>query len=286
MSRFLFAFAVTFAACGIPPEPEPVSTTSSAVVAAPVGSQLPGYRHSPSASKFRLGANVRSDRVFEFDRVVGDEGVIAIGRHGVLLGVPNADAPSTKTAPYSNVAAVHDARVLRYFKEAGLPEDQVGPTHVTTVIEATGAVSDALNGPVKPHLVGYNTVIDRQVQGVRVAGSYAWARFNANDEVVSEEVFWPELPAKLVEQAETLKVALTSKSARTNLAEKLPVEFKDQAGEVVIHHSPHFQDQFETFVSVDFQTTKAAERRFGLDGSEFRFAFEASPALDTSTGKP
>lgn len=233
-----------------------------------------------------MGRNVHSDRRFEFDRWVGDEGVIAVGQHGVVMSVPNADASSLVVAPYSNDASEHEARVLRYFIDAGIPQEQIGETHTNTMIKQEGFVTDLMNGSrPKPSLLGHYTVIDRQIDGIRIAGSHAWARFNANDEVVAEEVFWPELPGSLVDEAKNVKKTLPA------IADKMPRNFGDRIkkdeGEVAIHHSPHFQTSFETFVSVDFQSdsldSSAPERRFGADGIERRFAYEedASVASDT-----
>lgn len=278
-------------ACGLAPDPssDPSVKATAAAAAelttpspvAPSGMRLRGYRHMAPCSRMKIGDGVRQDQIFEFERIVGSEGVLAYGKHGVTLGVPNAGAPSTRAERFPGTADDHTARVLRYFvEECGLPSDQVGETHITALMRSEGSVLDKAAGKQEtPVLVGYTTVIDRAVAGVSVRGSYAWARFNKNDEVVAEEVYWPEIPDTLLDSASSAQRALQAQPARAQLAQRLPPALQNAPFEVVIHHSPHFQDTFEAVVAVEAPGSASAQR-FNLDGTEFRFAHEKAADLE------
>lgn len=117
--------------------------------------------------------------------------------------------------------------------------------------------------------IGYNTIIHRKVGGFVVAGSYAWARFNRDDDVVAEEVYFPELPARVTQEAGALKAILDEPAAKAALFAKIPADLVKEQYEVVIHHSGHYAESWECYASLDFRPmTSSAERRFDGEGRE------------------
>ena len=104
--------------------------------------------------------------------------------------------------------------MVAYFKAAGLPPEQIGGVHVNTLMAGGGMVGARSSD----RLVGYYSVVERVVDGMPVGDSYAWARFNIDDDVVEEEVFWPELPSEVRDQigTSTMKLQDPKQSALLN----------------------------------------------------------------------
>lgn len=178
-----------------------------------------GYRHELTRSKFRPGTALESRLDQGFQKVIGMDGVFAVReRTGWAAAVPNGGAPSTRRPRYPGVASDHNARVLSYFKVAGLPEEQIGGVHVHTLMEGSGLTASA-----RPtdKLVAYYSLLERVVDGVPVADSFAWARFNADDEIVEEELYWPDLPSALHSQISEFKQKLADPQQAAALDEAI-----------------------------------------------------------------
>jgi hypothetical protein len=281
--RSLFALSLLVCACnaeaGHPDDARRLTREGLQEGAAVASSQLsqrvefPAFQLSADGSRFATGIVVRTDHLFEFDRVVGTDGVLAFGKHGVTLGVPNADAASVKAPPFRGSGAEHTSKVKDYFLGAGLPSSQLGEEHIHAAMQQGAALSEQLAGQAKPTFAGYTTVLYRQLDGIPVRGSYAWARFNAEDVVVAEEVFWPALPAFLVAEAQAFRARLTDPQQREAFLASVPAKHRALTPVVVVTHSPHFQDAFETAVVAEFPTTDDV-RHFAADGKAFRFAHQ------------
>jgi hypothetical protein len=198
---------------------------------------------------------------------------------GATIALCNADSPALKVAPLSTDPAVHQARVLRYFTEAGLPTDQIGDVGNSPLIEGGAPIDPKAGSPYRTFR-GYATIISRQIQGFRVPESHAWARFNANDEVVAEEVFYPDLPASVVSEAVALRDMLNNVALNARFAAKVPADVAGRKHEVAIHHSPHFRNG-PAFASVDFAPPFASSlgvRHFDRNGQEVWEAGDPPPA--------
>ena len=278
----LLAAAASFAilACAVQREPDPESSkpslqeviatkSSGAVPVAGSSGAIAGFVLSAGASKFCLGAGTTMDLGGTMQRLVGAEGVIGTTSNGATFSVPNADAPGLSVPAFSTDPMVHNEHVLEYFLGAGLPSVQVGDVHATTVVTSGGSAKDWASQVST--FVAHNTVIDRKVQGIRIAGSYAWARFNKNDEVVEEQVFWPTLPGALLDTALALAATMSSPSLMAKYIAALPSEVQNLESEVVIHHTPSVIATVSGFASVDFKERSAqAERSFDASGRELR----------------
>ncbi len=195
--------------------------------------------------------------------------------------VANADSGVDLVGPLSMDAAVHTSAVLSYFATAGLPQEQIGTTSVTTrMVDKANSFDPA----PKSQLVGYSTIIGRRINDVRVAGSYAWARLNANGEAMAEEVYWPELPVEVVAAATQLRIMLADSEARASFLAHIPTagSSEDSELEVVIRHSPRFQNAFEAHAAVEVRSPQRRESAwYDSSGRELRFASENTRAALT-----
>jgi hypothetical protein len=100
----------------------------------------------------------------------------------------------------------HNRRVVDYFVRAGLPRDQVAVVHANTYLSASGPTSKATS--IEPRVDGYATIVSRQAGGFDVVDSVAWARIDGKGRVLAEWVYWPAIPAKVVDDARKLNEML------------------------------------------------------------------------------
>ena len=61
---------------------------------------------------------------------------------------------------------------------------------------------------------GYQSVLERQIDGIRIVDSIAWARMNDHGQVVAEWVYWPAIPSNVIQEARRLKEQLDSGKGR------------------------------------------------------------------------
>jgi hypothetical protein len=134
-----------------------------------------------------------------------------------------------------------------------------------------------------PKFVGYTSAITRQVGGYKVMESDAEARINANGEVVAEHVYWPELPSRVLTEAQAFDAMLSDPVRGPAYRARLPTA--DGAGEVVIHHSSALEAS--SFVVTACYDAKVGGRahHFDVNGSEFQLVQE-SRAIYKSSPKP
>jgi hypothetical protein len=242
-------------------------------------SGVTGFRHTLARSKFKpQGSSAISDA--GFSKVVGATGVFAVDElDGSVLATPNAGAPSTLRPPYPGNSDAHNARVVKYFVDAGLPAYQILDVHANTLMRA----GIAGNGSrVKDEFVAYYSIVRRQISGVRVVESLAWARFNSDDEVVEEQVHWPDIPASVVRDALDLQ-GIVSDSGKLKALQKTisatRPDLVDGSGEVGIHHPvASFRRQRPAFVTYDMSGAaslrKPTEAHFDKSGVEVRLPHE------------
>lgn len=115
-----------------------------------------------------------------------------------------------------------------------------------------------------------------------MSGSSAWARFNEEGEVIAEQVYWPELPTRVVDAALRLRQQIADAGTESAFRSRLPEGLRDGSAEVVIHHTGYPTREFDAFASVDVRFDGGDERSFGLDGSEAGFVrATASPEPDS-----
>lgn len=253
---------------------------------------VPGYRHSAANSRFLTSESVARQRpVVEngFVKYQDRMGVFAIDpRSGLAMAVPSDSRDKS-----SNVAGAageevsmrdpdkHNRMAVSYFVGGGLPRAQVGQVHANTYLSASGP-ADMPVAQMQPRVDGYASIVTRKVDRFAVADSVAWVRFAENGRAISEWVYWPELPAKVVEDARRLNELVAGKG-RADYIAKLPSTQKE--GRVVIRHSsPFAAGQFEAYATYDVverNTSKdrqgegaAYVRHFTIDGREIRLPQE------------
>jgi hypothetical protein len=262
---------VGLAGCSTSPEPE------SRALGISLGSALTaegaGFVHIANNSKFRIGANPTPKLEFGMSKLVGSEGVFGtIPETGWVLAIPNGRAPSTLADPLTRSPDLHNQRVRDYFVAAGLPAAQVGAVTAHGSVKGGGTGDPTVqNGD----FAGYTSVITRVVGGVPVPDSFAWARFNVNGDVVEEQVYWPTIPANVVQDAKTLSAIVSDRAQFAVFAKNLPPNM--QNGQVVIRHSPgNDRAAFEAVAAYDMVQLgeMGSVHHFDTTGIEFKMASE------------
>ena len=231
---------VSAMACSETPE-EPASHTTQTAAT----SEMEEYRHAFSHSQFAVGPATEQKFEFGMEKVVGSWGVFATTQKtGKVLALPNADAPSRLRPALTNDAETHNAAVRKYFVAAGLPENQIESVTAHTKSSAIGIGDDE---PTAWQFQSFTSTISRQYQGVPVVDSHAWAQFNDHSEVVTESVYWPEIPQSVLTAASGFQKQLVDAAAKASFFSKVP-----DGGRLVIHHtSGNWQGAFKASVSYD-----------------------------------
>jgi hypothetical protein len=278
---------ISLTACGTAAEPasstEPSRFDPHATGAQEVEGVVHGYRHDVSRATFPLLGNLVEKQENGFRKVLSSDGVFAVDlANGASYAIANAGAPFARLPPFTHDPAVHNARVLSYFVGAGLPKDQVGGVHVTTLMRAHGAAGET---DAQPELVGYTSVVTRAIDGIGVPESHAWARLNVNGDVVSESVYWPDIPTRVVTEAKASLPLFKDEAALHALRARL------RAGEgevqLAIHHAAAGLSSVTPDASAVIDVTSrdrgaSTTRHFRSNGDELFLAHEqrvsASPA--------
>jgi hypothetical protein len=201
-------------------------------------------------------------------RYVGAQGAFFEWDNGFSAGIPNSPIVSEQRGPYAREPEAHRARVLAYFAKSGLPQDQIFGVSFTTKMQAQGRVDDPV---VRPEFVKYTHTVHRGLAGgtVPVPESFAWASFNADDNVTFEEVWWPDLPSSVTVDVATMQATVAPGQDAT-FRSRLPTEMAQKPGRVTVHHSmpsaDHWYAQVTWDVDHDSQT-----RSFDIRGSEVDF---------------
>lgn len=265
--------------CESVPEPPP-----GRVAAASETGDAGGYVHRFSASRFALGGSAVEKIEFGVDKHIGPWGVF--GRNvdtDMALALPNADAPTRDKPPLAGGAAAQTSAVRAYFVAAGLPVGQILDVKPMAEMSASGAGTTEPE-PAAATLDRYYGMIHREVAGVPVADSYAWASIDEDSEVVAESVYWPSIPRSVVAEAKGFKAKLADSSWRAAFLAKLP-----GPGKLVIHHTPgEWTGQFAASVGYDVQSPGGM---MGYHFDENAIAFllpseEPSPTPAPATPKP
>jgi hypothetical protein len=257
----------------------------------------PGFQQGPERSRFALGGATHEVQEYGFAKLVGPNGVFSTNLHnGMVIALPNANAPVAAAPPgYAPDPDRHSSAVLQYFREAGLPKDQIGGMHVLTRLSLSGRTGERAGSP---SVDGYTSVIERQVEGIPVPDSFAAAQLDPQGQVTAEWVYWPAIPASVIATAKQLRTALTGPGPQQSFLARLPSYLPP--GQVVIRHaSGTVTGPFQAFASYDVLArlesgggtglpgypappprVVTAVRHFGIDGVEFRLPQEtrASPA--------
>jgi hypothetical protein len=204
-------------------------------------------------------------------RVVGSTGVFATRSSGMVTAIANADAPMRKQPGFSDTPSHNDA-VRAYFVRAGIPNDQILSVQD---FEVVGAPMDG-GKPVAGKVVARYSMVKRQVDGVPVPDSFAWAMLNKDMTVVEEQVYWPALSAAVAAKAKALTKRMEDPGERGSFKGKLP-EHGEERG-VAIRHSPGVWDhEFEeqaVFDVISNVRSMPSELHFDENAAAVAFGFE------------
>jgi hypothetical protein len=233
-----------------------------------------GYYHTLDRSRLAIGTGVHAVTEFGMQKMVGSNGVFAVlSASGWSMGLPNATAPSRSVGPLTSDADIHNAAVKSYFIGAGLPADQIGWVNA----HATMSVSDAPaseGGSSPPAFQSFTTAISRQINGIPVSESFAWARLNQNGDVVIEGVYWPDVPQTAVNDALALQSVLADSTQSVTYKAKLPQTLAP--GRVIIHHMPCVGGINENIATYDVWDG-GRDRHFNIAGAEVLLAADTIP---------
>lgn len=289
-SPLLVGIALVLGACSTSreelPAPLPVTPPLSPMIATSPdttgldsGRNVPGYAHNRVVSRIQYGGPTNVESAIGLTRHVGAEAASVTLANGYFAARPNANSPASRRPPRATNGIDHNKRVLDYFVTSGLPADQIGPVHANAMLELSG---NTVTGESAKQLRGYVSVVDRQVDGVRVEGSYAWAQFNDKDDVVAEEVWWPELDGAILTKLASFRSRVNG--AGSSYRAKLPVELQAKSGELVVRHARPLVDAWFVDVTLDFQDVDKHEiRRFTSAGDSWT---HPSPGASPSDIKP
>ena len=230
-----------------------------------------GYVHAIERSRFSVGGRASSRVEFGMQKSVGDQGVFATTRAGMTLGIPNADAQVRTRPPFAGGADAQNKAVRSYFEAAGLPADQIAEVVPFAAMHSEGEVAKGLDGAMAGAKLGYYfSVLRRQIDGVPVADSLAWARLDVDGNIVMESVYWPPIPEIVIAKARDAQARLADRATQAALLSKVPGASE---ATLVIHHTPGFYDgAFEAVATYDINGTGGKVHHFDASGSPVTLA--------------
>jgi hypothetical protein len=256
--QIVLAVCLAIAACSAEPDSKELTVRAATLAG---GME---FRHLLSGSRFHLGGPERTNlSEGGYAKTIGPHGVFATDEiNGATHGVPNGNSPAVFRGPLTTDADAHNAAALDYFVASGLPKAEAGTVQANAMM-AGGQTATGIRVPDR--LVGFNSVVERRLGGIRVAESYAWVRFNKDGEAAAEGVYWPAIPAETVSAAMELSDSITDTNARGAFLGRIAAGHPDVSasgdGEIVIHHSDStFHGAFEALASFDVLVRKAGEK--------------------------
>lgn len=275
--RIIPMLAVTLTACV---SSAPREWRTQGTIPAPAGGAA-GYQHGPEHTRVVVGDHRKTSERYGYLRMVGDQGTVATNIANGSTFAAAAPASSGAHLPsFGSNYEDHDKFVKDYFVKLGLPAEQVGSVHAMTMLEAKGPSADV--GRTVPRITAYYSALQRTVEGIPVADSFAWARANSRGEVVQEGVYWPAIPAEVLKEAQQFRELLADPHRLQGFKTRLAVSGGE--GAVVIRHSSATGgNAFESFASYDVSlhvpstseqktpapgTTVTVVRHFDLNGTE------------------
>lgn len=269
--------ALATGACNQTPSEPEVERSAQSLAAVPGAI---GYAHSAAHSRFALGTSVAYKSEFGIQKTVGPNGVFGVFASQMALAVPNADAPTKSRPPLPGGPLAHNDATRLYFVGAGLPAEQIEKVSEYASVIASGT---SFTNPedVVPTVDFFYSYISRRVgkSSVPVRDSYAWARINADRDVVAESVYWPELAPSVVAEAEAFAALLADAPARDVLLAKVGGHVRmPEHGTLVVRHTPgEWQGSVVASVSYDvFEGNRVVH--FDKTGATFKLPHEALPA--------
>jgi hypothetical protein len=194
------------------------------------------YQHTLAHSSFAIGSGATAKDEFGMHKIIGDQGVFATRASGMVTALTNANSAARQGTPIGDNASHNDA-VRQYFVKAGLPADQIEAVQDFEVVSVPASSSEDVGPPQRTVQYRYS-MIKRQIQGISVPDSFAWARMNIDGTVVEEQVYWPSIPQSVIDSALAFSSRLGDQATLTAFEAQLPAHQHEKDKGVVIRHSP------------------------------------------------
>jgi len=194
------------------------SDGSAIVTGCEPGAPLAGAAYDVGKSRFAFGSTPAEEDGQGLVRWVGADGVVAIEQSGGELGILNGGAPEAALPDWSTDTTALTAHGTAYFASFGVSACQVGHAQI-----------DAGSG-------GRTVALARAVDGIAIAESLAYARFDDQNQSTSEGLYWPAIPADVVSSARALQAKLADPTELAAYKAKLPADAQGD-GTVVLHHT-------------------------------------------------
>ncbi len=194
------------------------ASMSGAVTGCEVGAPLEGAAYDVTKSRFAFGSPPVRDDEGGFIRWVGNDGVVALEQSGGEIGSMNGGAPEASLPDWSNDPTALGAHITAYFESFGVAACQVG----------SAQANDGFGGRT--------ILLARSVDGVAVAESLAYARFDNQDQSTSEGFYWPTIPAAAVTSARAFREKLADPVQLAAYKAKLPANAQGD-GVLILHHT-------------------------------------------------
>jgi len=194
------------------------SASAGNVTGCDVGASLAGSAYDITKSRFAFGSTPSEDDAYGFVRWVGVDGVVGIEQSGGELGILNAGAPEASLPDWSADTTALSSHVTAYFATFGVSSCQIGDAQVDSGSD------------------GRTVLLARSVDGITVAESLAYARFDNQDQSTSEGFYWPTIPADVVTSARAFQAMLADPTELAAYKAKLPADAQGD-GLVILHHT-------------------------------------------------
>ena len=194
------------------------SAAARDVTGCEVGAPLAGAAYDITKSRFAFGSTPAEDDAYGFVRWVGVDGVVGIEQSGGELGLLNGGAPEANLPDWSAETMALASHVTAYFATFGVSSCQIG------------------NAQVDSGSDGRTVLLARSVDGINVAESLAYARFDNQDQSTSEGFYWPTIPADVVTNARAFQTMLADPTELAAYKALLPADAQGD-GLVILHHT-------------------------------------------------
>jgi hypothetical protein len=268
--------AIVCAGCTSVPEPDDTASVSRTGPLELSKETFVGFRLG-AMPQMSLGPSARSSRENGLFKISGEHAVLGQDEaNGATMLVPNADAP--KRRPFGASLEEHGEAVREFYLAAGLDATQVSSAQ--GLVGGSRSARSADDVPIEVGPVEYYSVLNRQIEGIPVPDSFAWAQLAEDGTVIAAGAYWPPIPKTKVLEAKAFAARIASPVEGAQYMRNLPpIESAGPPGQVSVRHSSFAQPELEPYVVYDIVTLvgvgrTSVTRHFDANGAEVRLPQE------------